>query len=55
MVELCRLIISFHRYTLENKLRDDCRSIIKQLIQDGRITKPEPGREKFFLDKGIEA
>ena len=40
---------------MENKPRDDCRSIIKQLIQDGRITKPELGREKFFLDKSIES
>jgi uncharacterized protein (UPF0332 family) len=40
---------------LENKLKDDCRSIIKQLIQEGRIAKPEPGREKFFLGKSIES
>lgn len=40
---------------MENKLRDDCRSIIKQLIKDGRIIQPEPGRERFFLDKAIES
>ena len=30
-------------------------SLIKRLIDEAKIVKPEPGREKFFLDKSIES
>jgi uncharacterized protein (UPF0332 family) len=40
---------------LTDKQRDESNSLIKHLIQEGKIIKPEEGRETFFLDKAIES
>ncbi len=40
---------------LDEKHKEESRSLIKQLIDNGKIIKPEGRTIKFFLDKGIES
>lgn len=40
---------------LDDKQKKESSFLIKQLINEDKIIKPERGREKFFLDKSIES
>lgn len=40
---------------LDEKHKEESSSLIKQLISEEKITKPEEGRAKFFFDKGLES
>ncbi|MEW5896895.1 MAG: hypothetical protein AB1668_04340 [Nanoarchaeota archaeon] len=40
---------------LDEKNKEESSSLVKQLIGEGKIGKPEEGREGFFLNKSIES
>lgn len=40
---------------LDDKHKKESSSLVKQLVKEGKMIKPEEGREKFFLDKSIES
>lgn len=40
---------------LAEKQKQESSSVIKGLIQEGKMSSPEPGRVKFFLGKSIES